>query len=95
MTYSQDLPWRHSVTLLASFVDIDTTIPTIPASSTAEVQAVINDDGMIAAQPFITSLAFTFIPSTTLVVEAGDTVPSGEAVLELTVRIQATVDPTK
>ncbi len=32
VVYSHDLPWRHNLTLLASFVDIDTHIPTgIPA----------------------------------------------------------------
>ena len=71
------------------------TIPSLPAGSTATIGGQFNDPGMAAAQPYVTSLQFSMIPASTLVVEQGQTVPSGSAVLEVTLAITATVDPTK
>jgi len=70
------------------------TIPSIPAGSTERVVGQIDDAGMDAAQPFLTSLQFSFQPSGTLEVKQGEEIPGGRADLELLIEVQATVDPT-
>ncbi len=63
--------------------------------ATAIIGGEIDDAGMAAAQQYITTLNFTFIPDATLIVENGDTVPGGAADLNITLAVTATVDPTK
>lgn len=71
------------------------TIPSIPAGSTATVQAPIDAAAMDAAQPHLLSFDFVMIPAGTLSVKKGETVPGGKLDFDLTLGIKAIINPTK
>lgn len=71
------------------------TIPSIPAGSTTQVDAAVDEAGTDGAQPYLTSLQFSFVPSAVLNIQKGQLIPSGSARLEIEITVQATVDPTK
>ncbi len=84
----------HSNTDLAQTAKI-ATIPSIPSKSTAVVAAVLHKDGMAAAQPHFTALAFSQMIVAKMVVNKGETVPGGKADLDITLAIKAVLNPIK
>lgn len=71
------------------------TIPSIPAGSTESQLAAIDKAGTDGAQPLLTSLRFDFVPAAVLDIRRGQLIPTGRTELEITLTIQATIDPTK
>ncbi len=69
------------------------TLPAIPAGSTQPAQGVIDAAGQEAAQPYLLSFDFTFLPVATLGVKAGEAVPGGAVDLQVTTGIKATFNP--
>ncbi len=69
------------------------TIPSIPAGSTAAVQAAIDVAGTDAAQAHLLALAFSQVTVANLVVKKGEKLPSGAANLQLKMKLKATLNP--
>lgn len=69
------------------------TIPSIPAGSTAPVQATIDAAGTDAAQAALLSLAFSQHTVAKLVIKKGEKLPSGAAKLQLKLKLKATLNP--
>ena len=69
------------------------TIPSIPAGSSQAAEGVIDAAGQAAAQDYLLSFQFTFIPVAALEVKAGEAVPGGAVNLQVTTGIRATFNP--
>ncbi len=78
----------------AAWVMIGTT-PVVPAGSQEQVRGVIVTEAMDAAQIYLTSLDFSFKIKGVMSIAAGEPMPGGGADLEITLRVKATVDPSK
>ena len=71
------------------------TIPAIPAGSNTVVNATIDAEGTKSAQQFLTTLAFSQMLVAKLVVEKGESIPGGEADLNVTLGLKAVLNPVK
>ncbi|MDX9723348.1 MAG: hypothetical protein RBU37_21550 [Myxococcota bacterium] len=70
------------------------TIPPIDGAFVGKKAVPIDAAAMDEAQPYLTSLEFSFLIGP-LVVMQGQTIPGGSALLELELTLRAEVDPTK